>query len=208
METKQQIRASCLAARKEMPLNLRKQYSEQICENLEDYFTERRKELKRRGVYGYYPLGTEVSLIRLYLWLLEEEIPLAFPRVSGETMEFYRVDSMREFEKGAFGIYEPMDSCSRAGLNEAICFVPGSVFDWTGNRYGYGKGYYDRYFLRCPDLYRMGIAYEMQVKERISAEAHDVKMQALATETGVYRKKKYEKMERTGRMYDGIIRNL
>ncbi len=185
METKQQIRASCLAARKGMALNLRSQYSEQICKNLQEYFAGQKKDLKRRGVYGYYPFGAEVSLIRLYVWLLGEEIPLAFPRVSGDTMEFYRIASMEEFEKGAFGIYEPAVGCRLAGLCEAACLVPGSVFDRMGNRYGYGKGYYDRYFLRCSNLYRIGIAYEMQVKERIPAEGHDIKMQALATERGI-----------------------
>ena len=166
---------------------MRRQYSKQICKNLQEYFTGQKKNLKRRGVYGYYPFGAEVSLIRLYVWLLEEEITVAFPKVSGDTMEFYRIASMEEFEKGAFGIYEPAADCMPAGFHEAVCLVPGSVFDRMGNRYGYGKGYYDRYFLRHPNLYRVGIAYEMQVKDRILAEEHDVNMQALATETGIYK---------------------
>lgn len=75
--------------------------------------------------------------------------------------------------------------CPVADFPKAYCFVPGSVFDLTGNRYGYGKGYYDRYFAQHEKLIRIGTAYEMQVEEWIEAEETDVKMQFLVTETGI-----------------------
>lgn len=204
METKRQIRERGLTKRDQMQEGLRRQYDKKICGNLKAFFEKERKRVLQRGIYGYYPHRSEVNLWEFYLWVLAGGLPLAFPRVSGGEMEFYQVASMEEFEKGAFGIYEPAAGCRQAEFHEAVCLVPGSVFDWTGNRYGYGKGYYDRYFLCHPNLYRVGIAYEMQVRDRILAEGHDVKMQALATETGVYQAEK----EGTGRKYDGIIRNL
>ncbi len=169
-----------------LPQERRMQYDSRICGHIMAYAKERKEAFLQRGVYGYYPHGSEVSLLALYEWLLAETIPVAFPRVSGETMEFYRVPSLQAFQTGAFNIKEPVFGLAQAGFERAFCLVPGSVFDRTGNRYGYGKGYYDRYFSRCPNLYRMGIAYEMQVEERIPAERYDMKMQALATETGVF----------------------
>ncbi len=90
-----------------------------------------------------------------------------------------------DFEEGAFHIMEPRRSCSRADFSEAVCLIPGSVFDRKGNRYGYGRGYYDRYVSLHPNLYRMGIAYGEQVEDEILPERCDVPVHALATEEGI-----------------------
>ena len=37
--------------------------------------------------------------------------------------------------------------------------VPGSVFGRDGSRYGYGKGYYDRFFAKNPKLKRYAVCY-------------------------------------------------
>lgn len=167
-----------------MPDDAVRRKSLQIGRGLKEYF----QKWQKAGdicVYGYYPCRKEVSLFDLYEWLIEQEIPLAFPRVSGEHMEFYQVYSMQEFEEGAFHIMEPAKCCKLASFENAFCLVPGSVFDRSGNRYGYGKGYYDRYFFLHKDLYRIGVAYEDQIESQIPSEITDVKMQALATETGI-----------------------
>ena len=186
METKQQIREQGLAARSNMPQILRRQYDSVICENLKAYVKQRGGEFLKRGAYGYYPHGSEVNLIGLYNWLLAQNIPMAFPRVFGEAMEFYQIPSMDAFETGAFGIQEPVFRSKQAGFNQAFCFVPGSVFDRSGNRYGYGKGYYDRYFGSHPGLYRIGVAYGIQVRAQIPCGQYDIKMHALMTEEGGY----------------------
>ena len=103
METKQQIRKQGLAARSNMPQILRRQYDSVICENLKAYVKQRGGEFLKRGAYGYYPHGSEVNLIGLYNWLLAQNIPMAFPRVFGEAMEFYQIPSMDAFETGACG---------------------------------------------------------------------------------------------------------
>lgn len=184
METKKQIRKRLLAVRNAMSKETVKELSEKISRNLQEYF-DKQTELKICGVYGYYPHGNEVSLMVLYMWLLERQIPLAFPRVSGDTMEFYQVTSMHDFDEGAFHIMEPKEHCRLAKMENAICLVPGSVFDNSGNRYGYGKGYYDRYFDLHKELMRIGIAYQLQIESTIPAEETDVKMHGLATEAGL-----------------------
>lgn len=164
---------------------LARDLSREICRNLQNYL-QGQKDLLSRGVYGYFPHGKEASLMHLYEWMLKQEIPVAFPRVDGERMDFYTITSMKDFREGAFHIMEPIAACSLVNFEEAYCLVPGSVFDRTGNRYGYGKGYYDRFFHRHPKLFRIGIAYEMQVEDVIWAEDTDVKMQMLATEKGLH----------------------
>lgn len=184
METKQQIRKRHLLKRNALSEETVRTKSLRISLILQDYF----KGLHTDGeisVYGYYPCRNEVSLIPLYEWLLEQKIPLAFPKVSKERMEFYQVRSMQDFKEGAFHIMEPKEEFGPAGFEHAFCLVPGSAFDLSGNRYGYGKGFYDRYLSAHAHLRRIGIAYEGQIEQAIPSESSDVKMQALATETGM-----------------------
>lgn len=183
-EQKKQIRARHIKRRNELSEQNAAELSLDICRNLLSLFSGQ-EEWKRRGVYGYYPHGREASALELYRFLLAREIPLAFPRVSGSDMDFYRVSSMEELKEGSFRIMEPIQECPLVFWEHAACLTPGSVFDREGNRYGYGKGYYDRYFAVHGELYRIGIAYESQVEEQIPTETTDIKMHALATEQGI-----------------------
>lgn len=184
METKQQIRKRHLQNRNAMSMESVMADSLQIGRKLQEFL--QKQQMKRKiCVYGYYPHKKEVSLLPLYKWLIKEEIPLAFPRVSGRNMAFYQVRSMQDFKEGFFHILEPKENCVPAEFKQPFCLVPGSVFDRKGNRYGYGKGYYDRYFSAHKDIFRIGIAYESQIEEKIPSECCDIKMQALAFEKGM-----------------------
>lgn len=185
MEAKQQIRNRHLAKRKAMSEKEIALCSSGICRNLIQYFKQQ-KDLEEYVVYGYYPCRKEAKLFDFYAWLGEQGISLAFPRVSGACMDFYLADFKTELKEGAFHIMEPQKGCKKAEFSRAYCLVPGSVFDRSGNRIGYGKGYYDRYFAAYPKLYRIGIAYESQIEERIKPEKHDRKMHAMVTEHGMH----------------------
>lgn len=184
MDKKQQIRKDHILKRNGLLDAEVSRLSEKICIQVKE-FLDKKKDLKKCGVYGYYPHGKEVSLLGLYAWLLSQNVPLAFPKTTKDAMEFYLVSSMEGFAEGRFHIMEPK-SCRRADFAHAVCLTPGSVFDRGLNRYGYGKGYYDRYFSVHTNLYRLGIAYESQMEETIPAGEYDMKMHAVATEAGIY----------------------
>lgn len=191
METKHQMRKRHLAGRNALLDEEISRRSLRISEHLKN-FLKRRIDFLQKGICAYYPLGAEVSLLLLYVWLLEKNVPMAFPKVCGDVIEFYRVDTMEDFSKGNFGIMEPVCGCMRADWAEAVCLVPGAAFDRTGGRLGYGKGYYDRFFACHPRIFRIGIAYESQLEERIPTEEYDKPMHALATEEGIAILKKGE----------------
>lgn len=185
MEAKRQIRKRHIIERNALTKERASQDSHNICRNLKRFFEQNRGFLDH-GVCGYYPLGKEASLFPLYEWLLQEGVSLAFPKTSGDAMEFYQVSSMADFAVGAYHIMEPLACCMAEGFDEACCLVPGSVFDRKGGRFGYGKGYYDRYFSLHNRMRRIGVAYESQVEDEIPTECHDVKMQMLVTERTMY----------------------
>ncbi len=99
-------------------------------------------------------------------------------------MEFYRIYNVNELTPGNYGVPEPSRENEKYvyDSNEnAIIIVPGLVFDKSGNRYGYGKGYYDC-FLQDKELYKIGLAYDFQLLNHIKAEDLDVKMNVVLTE--------------------------
>ncbi len=135
-------------------------------------------------LYFYYPLGSETDLLALAAEALERGKCVAFPRVAGLDMEFYQVRDLGEFQEGSFHVMEPAgDRLIRAA--GALVLVPGLGFDARGNRIGYGKGYYDRYFARYPGCRKVGVAYGAQLVEALACDAQDVAMDAVATERGV-----------------------
>ena len=142
-------------------------------------------------ILGYYPLGKEVNLLPVLEHALKNGKRVALPKTAEQNiMDFYEINSMTEdVMEGAFHIMEPNAACRKISFTDTlarknvIVLVPGVTFDRLGNRYGYGKGFYDRYFARFSELYRIGIAYDRQIAiECLEALPTDVKMHLLITE--------------------------
>lgn len=111
-----------------------------------------------------------------------------FPKVLGEDgrMEFRHVPGANEFQKGAFGILEPLEKHSVIPKKEiAACFVPLLAFDAEGRRLGHGKGFYDRFLENFPGR-RIGVGFEWQFSPApLPVDAHDVLLHCAVTEHGI-----------------------
>ena len=176
METKERIRARLSIKRDALEPEVYRQAEEAIALQLKQM-----EVIKERGyIYGYYPLGKELSLLKFLDWALEAGKRVALPKVEGSEMDFYEITSLQEVKKGSFGVMEPVTG-QKVNWEEAVCLTPGVGFDRQGNRIGHGAGYYDRYFEIHPRLIRMGIAYEFQVVKEIPAEETDIGMEYLIT---------------------------
>lgn len=143
-------------------------------------------------ILGYYPLGNEVDCRTVLKQGLAEGKRIALPKTAGNgQMDFYEIHSMNDVEEGMFHVMEPKSDCAillpceemSSSSGDVLVLVPGVVFDKGGNRYGYGKGYYDRYFARFPKLKRMALAYTEQITdERLISLDTDVKMHMIITD--------------------------
>lgn len=165
-----------------MPESQAQALSARICDFILHWDVYRQAE----KLYFYYPLGNEVSLLAVIRDALSENRQVAFPKVEGKDLEFYRIQTLEELSKGAFHVMEPA-AAGRIPVRweEALCFVPGVAFDRCGGRFGYGKGYYDRYFARHDCRKLAGCAYECQVTDRLPLDAWDRRMDVLVTENGI-----------------------
>ena len=69
-----------------------------------------------------------------------------------------------------------------------LILVPGIVFDRSGKRIGYGKGYYDAFMasVGSRSVITAGISYENQLTDIIPAESHDFQLDYIMTEDNLY----------------------
>lgn len=64
-----------------------------------------------------------------------------------------------------------------------LVIVPGVGFDENGNRLGYGGGFYDRFLAGLkPEVSAVAICYELQLRNDLVAEEHDLPMDWVITE--------------------------
>jgi len=93
-----------------------------------------------------------------------------------------------DLEPGAWGILEPKKSCVRPVDPEEldVVIVPGVAYDQSGNRLGYGAGFYDRFLPRTrPETIFISPAFELQIVDDALPAWYDVPVHIIVTEDRV-----------------------
>ena len=141
------------------------------------------------AVCGFISFGVEVHTHDLVRGFLAERKHVSVPSFD-PVGQRYICSELKHFEtdlaEGLMGILEPKHSAIRpvrVDIPDAW-LVPGLAFDEKGNRLGRGKGYYDQ-LLRNARGVKVALAYDFQVLNEVPAEAHDVRMDFIVTETRV-----------------------
>ena len=168
-----------------------------------------------RRIYFYASFKNEVTTFGIIKRALSEGKKIALPKtiVKERKLEFYmgypvkskllflrnshaqkdailqKCNTSAGLKRSKYGILEPGVSghplCVRW---PDIVLVPGVAFDRRGRRIGFGAGFYDRFLKRLPKkTLKIGLAYDFQVVKHIPAEKHDVKLDALVTESRILR---------------------
>jgi 5-formyltetrahydrofolate cyclo-ligase len=114
------------------------------------------------------------------------------PKVDRENKKLwlYEIKDISELSPGYMGIPEPSLDDGRIVSPENIDLVviPGAGFDYSGNRLGYGAGYYDRLLSETGGkLVIVAPAFEEQIVDMIPAEGHDVKVNIIVTDKRILR---------------------
>lgn len=183
MEIKNEIRKTMKQKRGSLTHSQCKSKSHDICKRLENLSLDKGFD----NILLYSPIRNEADTTEYFKYLTDEGKNIYFPKVCGETMEFYRVESMDELTTGAFDIAEP-DITQRyePGCGRALMIVPGLAFSDAGYRVGYGKGFYDRYLSQNrmrENIKAIGIGYDFQFVTGISFEdAYDVALDGVVTD--------------------------
>lgn len=139
-------------------------------------------------VMSYMSFKNEVDTHRINEAIISTGKKLILPRVKDrENME--AVEYTGEFLKGSLGIDEPAGKSYEGDIDLVI--VPGIVFDRSGNRIGFGRGYYDRFLEKYSNALKISLIYDFQLVENISAEEHDKKIDVLFSKNSIIEVKKY-----------------
>ena len=139
-------------------------------------------------VSGFMPIRSEADLRPLMERLRAKGARICLPVIlDRETIAFREFEAESELVKTGFGTTGP--DAHAAVLDPAILLVPLSAFDATGQRIGYGAGHYDRAIARLHakglETTLVGIAFDCQEVPSVPAQAHDVALDAILTESGM-----------------------
>ena len=110
-------------------------------------------------------------------------MPLCRP---GGVLEAVRIRSVAALRPGTLSIPEPPEEGERAGEDTIeLALVPCVSAARDGRRLGHGVGYYDRFLASCR-CRTVCLCYEALLCECIPTDEHDVRMDAVATEKGIW----------------------
>jgi 5-formyltetrahydrofolate cyclo-ligase len=180
-------RTLALARREALHPATRARASAAICAHLEDLPTLR----EARCIFCFVPFRSEVDTRPFLHTMLEAGRVVAVPRVEGpRRMVAVRISDLEDdLVAGHWGIPEPRQGLPVIEPEEIdLVVLPGVAFDEDGCRIGYGGGFYDTFIERLREgVPRIGVAFEAQLIDHISAESHDAHMHTIVTERRVLR---------------------
>jgi 5-formyltetrahydrofolate cyclo-ligase len=136
-------------------------------------------------VSGFSSLKSEINPVPLMRKLADQGAQLALPVVAGKGKPLImRAWSFGEpLDSGVWGIREPKVEAPEVAPD--ILIVPLLAFDRTGNRIGYGAGYYDMTIAKLRAMkptVAIGIAYAAQEIAEIPVTPRDARLDLVLTE--------------------------
>lgn len=175
---KQKLRRELLSRRDAMPADERLAANTAIGQALLSL-----PEIARAGsVFCFISTGSEVDTHPLLDHLLNMGKSVLAPRIPrGEPMQAVPFEGWSDLTPGALGILTPASSVAHAGAVDVV-ITPGVGFTQAGQRLGYGRGYYDRWFATHAHHRRIAIAFECQVIDTLPVTGTDVPVHEIVTE--------------------------
>ncbi len=190
---KKEIRIRVLSLRDSLNEKEREYYSRKIYES---FFSL--SEIKDAKVFFLFVnFRTEVNTRPIIERLLSEnkKVVIPYTDIVNKRLILCYVDSLDNLKEGSYGILEPDPKiCQRADAKDIdIAVIPGSVFDVTGGRVGYGGGFYDRTIpLFKPTTLKIAITFDIQIVEKVPMGYYDKKMDVIISEKRIIRIKNAE----------------
>lgn len=178
------------AIRKQILQERNKLSVEEICLLSEKIFNNLRNHSffnNSTHVMIYLDFKNEVKTDLIINYCLENNKKVYIPICIPETRELCvsRITNLEELQSGHYGIREPGLEYIRLSDSNLIdlILVPGVAFDVSGNRIGFGAGYYDRFMMRLkPGAIKAALAYSFQIVDTLPSDEYDIPMDYIVTE--------------------------
>jgi 5-formyltetrahydrofolate cyclo-ligase len=139
-----------------------------------------------KTIFFFASFRSEVDTFSMIKRSLEAGKRVALPRVEGRLLGLYEIKSLAELVPGYMKIPEPsvLTEDRKMTINDVdAVIIPGAAFDQTGNRIGYGGGFYDRLLAELQkSVPIIAPTYEEQVIDAVPADPHDKKVSIIVTD--------------------------
>ena len=134
-------------------------------------------------VMSYMDFKNEVKTNKINNFIKNSGKILVLPKViDKETMIV--IEDKNQYILSPFGNKEPDGEEYKGNID--IIITPGVAFDRDKNRVGFGRGYYDRFFVKHSNAKKIAIAFEKQIiDEGIETDKYDKKVDILITENNI-----------------------
>lgn len=153
--------------------------SEKIFENFIDRF-----EIKPNSHIHCFisiPSKKEVETKSFFNYCFENDIRVYVPKIVGENLISVEIFSNTEFETNNWGVIEPVSNVAAEVVTFDYCITPLLYCDAHGNRVGYGKGFYDKFFEKSNVNMKIGVNF-FEINEIVSDfNINDISLDFLVT---------------------------
>jgi len=117
----------------------------------------------------------------------DKEIVVSKSDFGTRGMTHFLLTDNTKIKKNEYNIPEPVNGLPVPSATIDVVFVPLLAFDLSGNRVGYGKGFYDKFLAECkPETIKIGLSFfeaENQIEDVFES---DVKLDYCVTPEKVY----------------------
>ncbi|MBV5305114.1 MAG: 5-formyltetrahydrofolate cyclo-ligase [Desulfobulbaceae bacterium] len=180
------IRKTTLAARDSLSFHDRQVMSDIIVKQI--LLLDEIKSSETLFIYVAFRSEVETLNLIKQLLLLGKKVVVPVTLVSEKRLLPVVIrDVNKDLLPGYCSILEPRLELRTSSVIESsqidTIFLPGAVFDEQGGRMGYGGGFYDRFMAyEAPLARRIGLAFEVQVIDKLYLQAHDKILDLIVTE--------------------------
>jgi len=187
MQDKAGLRKEILSRRDNIPHVVRIAKNKMVREHMLSL-----EEFKNASIIFFFAsFRTEVDTTEMIKSSLFSGKRVLLPKVDKDRHELllYEIRDFGELAPGYMGIPEPPVSENQMSINDAdIVIIPGAGFDASGNRIGYGGGYYDRLLSGLQkNIPVVAPSFEEQLVDVLPSEPHDIRVQMIVTDRRLIR---------------------
>ncbi|WP_417430942.1 5-formyltetrahydrofolate cyclo-ligase [Halpernia sp.] len=159
-------------------------YSQTIFESFLKFFDL--SEVKK--VHCFLPIEkfNEINTFLFIHYFWENNIEVYVPKIIGEEMISIKLEKSTELIKNSWGILEPKSNLYLSENNFDLVITPLLYCDKNGNRIGYGKGFYDKFFKKLNlETVKIGLNFFTPIQQISDISDFDEKLDYLVTPTEI-----------------------
>lgn len=145
---------------------------------------------RAKVIFVYVSLDWEIDTHALIKEALSSGKTVAVPKcLPGGRMEVYRLKDFHQLKAQMLGILEPEEGADKIAEERLeLALIPCLSCTRDGIRLGQGGGYYDRFLAGTPWIDKVALCRESLLSANLPCEEHDVRMDAVLTETAFLRR--------------------